>query len=154
MNRIKQRFLKRIHFMVGVLLTLILAHLQPAFGVTDDEASTQAAALNVAGAFSNEGFKIRDGHWTNSISVGQPKLIMVNLYAGNQYWFVAAATHKAKEISIRLFDEFGKPVSVDPYQTGTTAAAGFSPTASGPYFVQIEEVEGEPATFCFLYTYK
>jgi hypothetical protein len=34
------------------------------------------------------------------------------------------------------------------------ASAGFSPTASGAYIIRIQETEGEPASFCFLYSYK
>jgi hypothetical protein len=42
----------------------------------------------------------------------------------------------------------------EPYAEGSTAAAGFSPEASGPYFIKIEALEGEPASFCLLYSYK
>ena len=34
------------------------------------------------------------------------------------------------------------------------AAAGFSPTTSGQYFVAVSLVEGEPSTVCLVYSYK
>jgi hypothetical protein len=41
-----------------------------------------------------------------------------------------------------------------PYQSGPRAAAGFSPDASGLYYVKVALEEGQPATFCLIYTYK
>jgi len=121
---------------------------------TDTEIQARAAALEVAGAFSNDGFKIRDGHWVNSIAPGNSRLIQVNLYAGNQYWFIVAASEGAKRIALTVFDETGNPVSTEPYENNARSAAGFSPKASGSYYVRIEELEGTPATFCLLYSYK
>jgi len=121
---------------------------------TDAEVQARSSALEVAGAFSNDGFKIRDGHWCDSIAVKQPKIIQVNLYAGNQYWFVAAATDAAKKLNVTVYDENGKPLATQPYENNAQSAAGFSPDASGPYYVRVEEVAGDPATFCLLYSYK
>jgi hypothetical protein len=121
---------------------------------TDAEAEAHKAALDVAGAFSNDGFKLRDGTWKGAMKLGEPQLIRVNLYAGNEYWFSVGATEAAKKVAITVFDEVGKPVESEPYAEGATAAAGFSPEASGPYFIRIEELEGEPATFCLIYSYK
>jgi hypothetical protein len=121
---------------------------------TDAQVAARKTALDIAGAFSNDGFKLRDGHWFGVLRPSEHALIQVNLYAGNQYWFSVGATDGAKKIAIAIFDETGRPVHSEPYQEGPKAAAGFSPSASGPYFVRIEELEGEPATFCLLYSYK
>ena len=147
--------------MRAILLPAIIAffplalHAQtPASQTTNEQVQTRSAALEVAGAFSNEGFKIRDGHWWNSISPKEPKVIQVNLYAGTQYWFIAAASPEAKKLTVTVYDETGKPMPTEPYQQGNQAAAGFAPTVSGPYYVRISEPEGDPATFCLLYSYK
>ena len=121
---------------------------------SDAEVAARAEALEVAGAFSNDGFKIRDGHWVAEIAVSQPKVIQVNLFAGNQYWFIAAASEKAKKIAVSIFNEKGEPLLSEPYSNARQSAAGFAPETSGPYYVQVEETDGEPATFCFLYSYK
>ena len=121
---------------------------------SDAEVQTRASALEVAGAFSNEGFKIRDGHWFTTLAPKESKIIQVNLYAGNQYWFIAAATGEAKKLAVTVFDENGKPVSTKPYENNAQAAAGFAPDASGPYYVRVDELEGEPASCCLLYSYK
>jgi hypothetical protein len=121
---------------------------------TDDEVEAHRLVLDLTGAFSNDGFKLRDGHWAGTIKPAERALIAVNLYAGNQYWFSAAANTKAKKISVDLYDENGKPLVTEIYNQGERAAAGFSPTASGQYFVSLSLLEGEPTAFCLVYSYK
>jgi len=121
---------------------------------SNEEVEARKRALELAGAFSNEGFKIRDGNWCGSLKSGTGKVIQVNLYAGNQYWFSAAATDGAKKLEVTVYDEVGAPQTSEPYQEGTTAAAGFSPVASGAYYVKVQELEGEAVSFCLLCSYK
>ncbi len=68
--------------------------------------------------------------------------------------FCAGATDKAQKIQVTVFDENGAQVSTETYEDGTKAGAGFLPTISGAYIVRIQELEGTPASFCLLYTYK
>jgi len=136
----------------AVIAMLMLA--RPAFAATNDEVAAHKVALDLAGAFSNDGFKLRDGNWSSAIRPKESLFVQVNLYAGNQYWFCAGATDKAKKLLVTVFDENGQAVVSESYQDGTKAAAGYSPTVSGAYIIRIQETEGDPATFCFLYTYK
>jgi hypothetical protein len=122
---------------------------------TDDEVEAHKQVLDLTGAFSNEGFKLRDGHWAGQIKPAERAVIAVNLYAGNQYWFSAAAANsKAKKITVDLYDEAGKPLTTENYNEGERASAGFSPTTSGQYFVAVSLVEGELSTVCLVYSYK
>ena len=121
---------------------------------TDEEVEAHQLVIDLTGAFSNDGFKLRDGHWTGTIKPQEHALVAVNLYAGNQYWFSAAANAKAKKISVEVYDESGKPVVTEMYNSGDKASAGFSPTSSGQYFVSLGLLEGEPTTFCLVYSYK
>jgi hypothetical protein len=122
---------------------------------SDDEVSARKTALELAGAFTNAGFKLRDGHWSGPIKVGEAKLVQVNLYAGNEYYFSVAATEKAKKVALTAYDEAGEAIEIqDPFQEDAKAAIGFSPVASGPYYVKVEEVEGEPSAFCLICSYK
>jgi hypothetical protein len=143
--------MKRI-FSIAAVLSLALTRVTPA--ATDDEVSARKAALDLAGAFANDGFKLRDGVWYGAIKQKESQFVQVNLYAGNQYWFTVGATDKAKKLAVSVFDENGKHVESEAYQDGVKASAGFSPTASGAYIIRIQETEGEPASFCFLYSYK
>jgi hypothetical protein len=122
---------------------------------SDAEVAARKSALELAGAFTNDGFKLRDGYWSGPIKTGESKLIQVNLYAGNEYYFAVAGTDKAKKMAVSAYDETGAAIAIEePYQEGTTAAIGFSPTASGPFYVKVEELEGEPAAFCLVCSYK
>ena len=142
--------------MKRVLLSLACAALAAArlHAASNDEVEARRVALDVAGAFTNDGFKLRDGNWTGSVAPGKGQIIQVNLYAGNQYWFTLGATPTAKKVLVTIYDETGKPVESDPYQEVSVAAAGFSPQVSGSYFVKVEELEGKPAAFCLVYSYK
>jgi hypothetical protein len=141
--------MKRFFSVLALLVTTAIAAPD-----TDDEVAARRAALDLAGAWTNDGFKLRDGHFSGALKQGESKLIRVNLYAGNQYWFTAAATPKAKKLELQIFDESGKSVTFEPYQDEGRAAAGFAPTASGPYFIKVVEVEGEPSSFVLVYSYR
>ena len=121
---------------------------------TDTEVAARKAALDLAGAFTNDGFKIRDGHWCGTIKLHDHALIAVNLYAGNQYWFTAGATDGAKKIGVVVYDEAGKEVTTDNYNSGEKAAAGFSPSSSGQYYVSVDLLDGQESSFCLVYSYK
>lgn len=116
--------------------------------------SARSLALELAGAFTNDGYRLRDGFWPGEIEPGRPRYLEVNLFAGNEYWFCAAATPPARKISVSLFDADGKPVEFQSYGDGASAAAGFLPDISGKYFLKLDLLEGEKSPFCIIYAYK
>ena len=133
----------------------VIATAALAWSETDEEVEAHKQVLDLTGAFTNDGFKLRDGHWAGQIKPKDRAVIAVNLYSGNQYWFsVAAANDKAKKIAVDVYDESGKPMTTETYAEGERASAGFSPTTSGQYFVAVSLVEGEPSTVCLVYSYK
>lgn len=136
------------------ILCLALASLGNAGAESDREVQAHKVVLDLAGAFANEGFKMRDGHWTGSIKPNENALVAVNLYAGNQYWFSVGAVEPARKIDVALYDETGKRVTTEDFNEGEKAAAGFSPTSSGQYYVRVSLVEGNESTFCLVYSYK
>ena len=144
--------MKRLLFALVILTTPAVA--APEAEKTTDEVTARRAALDVAGAWTNDGFKLRDGHYSSTVKVGEPKFIRVNLYAGNQYWFTLAGTDKAKKVAVQVFDEGGKPVEFEAFLDGARAAAGFAPKASGPYLLKLEELEGEPSAIALVYSYR
>jgi hypothetical protein len=122
--------------------------------VTDDQVAARSEVLDLAGAFENDGFKIRDGHLFGKVARDHAEVVSVNLYSGNAYWFSVASTKKVDKLRVSIFDDQGKPVSFEPYAEGNRAAAGFSPEASGLYYVKISDEDSQPATFCLIYCYK
>jgi hypothetical protein len=142
---------RRLALLLG---TVLLAAVVSLPAQTDEEVEAHRHVLDLTGAFSNDGFKLRDGHWAGEIKPAERAVIAVNLYAGNEYWFSAAANTKAKKISVDLYDESGKPLTTEVFNEGERASAGYSPTNSGQYFVAVSLLEGEPTTFCLVYSYK
>ena len=124
-----------------------------AWAATDAEVAAHEAVLDLAGAFTNDGFKLRDGTYSGTLAKGASVLVQVNLYAGNAYWFSVATADPATDVTIALYDETGKLLKTDTYSDAHRAAAGFSPDASGPYYVRIAN-PGPPATYCLIYSYK
>jgi hypothetical protein len=137
-----------------VLLSILLTSGVFGWAQTDREVEARKNALEVAGAFTNDGFKMRDGHWCGLLRPHDMALVAVNLYAGNQYWFSVGAVEPAKKIMVNLYDEAGKQVATEKYDSGAKAAAGFSPSSSGQYFVAVDLVEGAESNYCLVYSYK
>ena len=121
---------------------------------TDAEVSARKDALELAGAFGNDGFKIRDGHWCGVLKPHDHALVAVNLYAGNQYWFSVGTVEPVKKVAISVFDETGKQVTTESYSNEEKAAAGFAPQNSGQYFVAVDLVDSQEGSFCLVYSYK
>jgi hypothetical protein len=121
---------------------------------TDEQTAARSEALDLAGAFQNDGFKLRDGTWYGQVSKDHPLTLQVNLYSGNAYWFAAADANSTTGLSVSVFDDQGKPVDFQNYQKDNKAAAGFSPDASGLYLVEVSSSGSAPTTFCLIYSYK
>ena len=137
-----------------LLLSASILTAQEAAPDSREHATARSKVLEIASAFANDGFKIRDGYWSGVLEPGKPQLLEVNLFAGNAYWFSAAAPAPAGKLSVAIFDENGCPVEGQVYQDGSAAAAGVRPDASGLYFVRLELAEGAKADFCLVYSYK
>ena len=142
-------------FRSTILIAVSAVLLAPfSFAETDSQVEARKVALDLAGAFANDGFKVRDGHWTGSVKKGDRAVVAVNLYAGNEYWFSAAAAQKGQKFALGLFDENGQTVTTEDFVEDERAAAGFSPTISGQYFVAISATEADTGTVCLVYSYK
>ena len=121
---------------------------------TESDLSARSKALELAGAFSNDGYKIRDGYWPGEIEPDRAQFLEVNLFAGNEYWFSAAVTSPGRKITVSVLNEKGKPVDYQTYEDGQVAAAGFVPEVSGRYFIKLALLEGNKSQFCLLYSSK
>src|SRR5205085_6267655 len=141
----RQFFLATMFVFAGVVTSL---------ADTDAEVNARKNALDVAGAFTNDGFKIRDGHSCGMLKAHDHALIAVNLYAGNQYWFSVGTAEPLKKVAVSLYDETGNQLTTENFSEGDKAAAGFAPENSGQYFVSVDSVEDQEGSFCLVYSYK
>jgi hypothetical protein len=121
---------------------------------TDNEVIARRSALEVAGAFGNDGFKIRDGHSCAVLKPHDRALIAVNLYAGNQYWFSVGTAEPLKKVAVSVYDESGKQMTTENLNEDDKVAAGFAPENSGQYYISVDPAEGQEGTFCLVYSYK
>ena len=121
---------------------------------TDAEVMARRDALELAGAFGNDGFMIRDGHSCGVLKPHDHALVAVNLYAGNQYWFSVGTTEPLKKVGVSLYDETGKQMTTENFSNEARAAAGFAPENSGQYYVSVDSVGDQEGTFCLVYSYK
>ena len=71
-----------------------------------------------------------------------------------RWWFSIGAIDPARKVAVNVYDETGKQVTTENYSEGEKAAAGFSPTSSGQYFVSVDLIEGNESNFCLVYSYK
>ena len=142
-------------WLLVVLSSGLFAQENPAPTPTPEtDVSARSKALELAGAFSNDGYKIRDGYWPGEIEPNRPQFLEVNLFSGNEYWFSAAVNPPGRKIAVAVFNEIGKPMDFQTYEDGQVAAAGFVPEVSGRYYVKLTLLEGDKAQFCLLYSYK
>lgn len=118
------------------------------------EAETRNSALELVGAFSNDGYKIRDGFWFSELEPGKSALIQVNLFAGNEYWFCAASNSSEAKVDVTVYDQSGSPVEQQSYPDGSRFAAGIVAEKSGPYFVKVQLAARQKSPFCLVYCYK
>lgn len=138
---------------IPALLYLVLASgVAPA--ADDQTIGCRRAALDLAGAWSNDGFRLRDSYWSGKLTPEKPSLIRVILLAGNRYWFTAAAAATAGKISVTVYDDNGIPLPSETYRDGSRAATRFDPPSSGSYLVRVEQSQAAPAPFCLVYSYK
>jgi len=166
---ILQAFLMLVSLMVAYG-TLIAQNTIPSETKVMEPIPTESRRLSLetAGAFVNDGFRIRDGEWSGKLSGGAPSILQVTLFAGEHYWFVAASQANRIPLRITVYDATGKPVKGptwhDPLQekgerSGSRSAAGIVPNQSGKYYVGIEFVENSatqngPIDFSMVYCYK
>jgi hypothetical protein len=121
---------------------------------SDAVVTCRRAALELAGAWTNDGFRLRERSWAGTLPADKPALARVSLIAGNRYWFTAATNAASTTLALSIYTDRGTPVPSENYQDGPLAAAGFAPPASGSYIIGISESNGTPVPFCLIYSYK
>jgi len=115
-------------------------------------------AAGAARLFTGEGFRLREGEWSPSVTKGTPVFLKVTLFTGVEYGFVVATPGEGR-LAITLFDASGKEVNTEARDAGgpSRVAVRIAPKKSGVYFVKLELVESpdaSPTDISLVYTYK
>jgi len=108
----------------------------------------------LAGALGNDGFKARDGCWGGQLEGGARRLA-IHLFAGNQYWFCAAAAPEDANLTISVAGPSGESLAAETHHQPGSVAVGVTAKATGQYFVEVARgPSGAAREFCLLYLFK
>ena len=125
-------------------------------------AESKRKALELVDSLVNDEYRVRDGFWMETLTPQKASFLQVTLFAGNHYWFVAAAAPPGRSIKITLFDVTGHLVKLEPWNdalstTKGRVAGGFTALQSGRYFVGMELTDSKEkakADCSLVYAYK
>ena len=109
---------------------------------------------DLAGVLGNEGFKVRDGAWMGSMKGDKPKRLAVNLFAGNEYWFVGATSEPGEVPAISLRDPAGRPAETVRFDKDGIAAVGVTAAVTGRYILEFRGSAAGSREFCLIYLFK
>ena len=121
---------------------------------TEPVPGLRSRIYDIAGVLGNEGFKARDGAWAGQLEGGKPQRLAVNLFAGNQYWFFAAASESKDAPALVLKDSSGKAAGTIKYAKDGVAALGVTAPATGTYTLEIKDSSPRTQDFRLLYFFK
>ena len=116
--------------------------------------SPRALALELAAGNEGEGFQVHDGFWSGTLWKGDPVLLEVFLFAGNDYRFSAANLEPFSQLRVSIFDSWGYPAGQEYSGGSSCTTAGISVFRSGRYFIRLVMSEGDKADTCMVYSYK
>ncbi len=126
-----------------------------------DFVESKRRALDLLGGLLNHGFRVRDEVWEVSLRPQKMELLQLTLFAGNQYWFAAAAPVPARRLKLALYDDRGNPIPLDLWKDdhllpGARVAGGLVVDHSGNYYVGLESFEDDeekivPASLVYAY---
>jgi len=109
---------------------------------------------DLAGVLCNEGFKVRDGSWMGSLKGDKPRRLAVNLFAGNEYWFVGATSEPGEIPAISLRDPSGRLVEAVRFDKDGVAAVGVTAAVTGRYIIEFKGSASSSREFCLIYLFK
>ena len=117
------------------------------------------SALTTADPNVKEGFTLREDYWAGDLGVKQTKVIVHELWKGNEYWFWMGTDSDKARMSVHVYDSDGNLAEAESWQTGKAAAARVKPKttkASARYYlvVEIEKSDQERTNWALAYGFK
>ncbi len=135
------------------LISLATLALPVAFAYVDDAYSR---ALEAAVPAVNDGFLVRQEHWSGALAVRQQSVVKHQLFAGNSYWFWLGSDEDSAQVTVHVYDPTGKLVDASAWQKGNTAAVNVVPKATGTYLIvfSVEQSKAKKNRWALAYGYK
>ncbi|HYF34129.1 MAG TPA: hypothetical protein VD994_02475 [Prosthecobacter sp.] len=127
--------LKKAQRTLGVLATaatLWIAAAVPAFATVDD---AHSAAMEAATPFVEQGFIVREDYWNGEVKSGQKLMIRHQMFKGNEYAFWLGTSQENITFELKVFDEAGKEIDLDPKSGEMNASVRVNPPNTGTYTI-------------------
>ena len=122
---------------------------------TDDEVAARRIAVGLAGAFSNDGFKLRDGCWQGRLAPHEARLIQVNLLRRQSVLVFRGHHAEAKKVllcpcTMRRASRCRPSRS----RKSRKRRPALRPRSAGRITSASRRRRASPASFCLVYSYK
>jgi hypothetical protein len=147
--------LTRRTFLTGI--TALAASVGSAWALVDD---AHSMALELATGQVARGYKIREDYWKGESKNDEPKNVTAQLFRGNEYWFWLGTDLLGTELTIKILDSKGEPVTGDTAKTDYAIGLRIRPPRSGSYTIIItvkpkpEELEKDKCHWALVYGYR
>jgi hypothetical protein len=126
-------FLPRLHRAAAVLaLAAVLGTSGLARATVDD---AHSAAMEAAIPFVEQGFIVREDYWNGEVKSGQKLMIRHQMFKGNEYAFWLGTSQDNISFELQVFDEAGKPITIDQKSSPMFASARVNPKNTGTYTI-------------------
>lgn len=136
-----------------LLCALLLFSILPGQTTVNDALSF---AYEGAEPYVRQGFTFREDAWGGDLGVGERKAVRVQLFKGNDYWFIIGTDKPKARVSVYVYDFEGRLVSRDHWHRGRFFGAFVSPIRTGAYWaiVTVERSTAERTAWALVYGYR
>ena len=133
-----QHFVRRLF----VLLSF-WAFLAPAHAAIDDAIRS---ALQTTDRYAKQGYTVHEeDEWGGDLGVNERKAIRQTLLRGTDYWFCVGADLDNTRVGIHVYDERGRLVEADDWESGSHAAARTLCLVTATYYIVVEVTDSSAA---------
>lgn len=94
-------------------------------------------ALEAATPYVEQGFEVREDHWSGEVEPGKPLLVRHQLFRGNEYWFWAGTSWPGATVKVDIFDSDGNSVGLESFSKNSFAGVRALPEKTATYFIRV-----------------
>jgi hypothetical protein len=113
-------------------------------------------AYEAATPFVRQGFVFREDAWGGDLGEFDQKAVSVQLFRGNQYWFVAATDQRNSVVTVHIYDSDGTIAESKYWQKGRFSGAFIEPKRTGTFWaiITVEKSAEERTPWALIYGFK
>lgn len=142
--------------MKALFLFILAALVIPPATATATVDDALSFAYEAATPYVRQGFTFREDAWGGDLGVGDKKAVRAQLFAGNEYWFVAGTDVRNAVITVAIYDADGKLASKESWKRGRFAGSFITPTKTGAYWaiITVERSPEERTPWALVYGFR